>query len=771
MNKAKAKQEEQKKYINHILKNIPAKPGVYKFKDSKGTVLYVGKAVNLKNRISSYFKNQKNASVKTIKLVSQIADVDFTIVDSELEAVLLETNLIKELRPKYNILMKDDKNFVYLKITVNEDYPRILITRRVEKDKALYFGPKTARFKLEKTLKILKKIFPYRHCSLEIKNHGKIQHSKNGRNVTVKKATIKYPCIDYHIKRCGAPCIGLVSPKEYGKIINAVIDFFEGKHDQIRKRLKMDMQQAASAKKFELAASIRDKLSAIEDVMEKQNITAPDHNNLDVINYVCARDSFFFTVFQVRNGKLISQENYQLSTENAESHNQQEVLANFIQQYYEKTTNLPQQILIPGETNKKILFQKWLSEIKGTKVKILVPTRGRKDKLLDLCKKNAENFSGLSEVKWQGHVKSSREEALNECMKLLGTPKPPKRLECYDISHIGGTETVASMVVFENGFPKKEHYRKFKLRKNTPGSPDDYASMKEVLSRRLKYLAPALEADKISVSKPSKNDLQTIFKNIKQDKKHPAVLLKISFGKKIGGHLQIFTDKQQRHLITALKLTSPPHGDHLIKEIALKTARRLNTKKLYLLTDSKNINLYEENGFLQVKKIPDTFTTKKNTTIMVMITSNLTKDSSLKTAPDLIIVDGGKGQLNVAKRELKNYKLNIPTISIAKQNEWIFLLGKQEPVIYPKDHTFLNMIRHIRDESHRFAVSYQQNLKTKSVTESQLDEIFMVGDSTRQKLLKHFGSTKNIKNATLHELEQVIGKQKALLVKKSMSDR
>ncbi len=772
--KSKAKNSENKKFLEHILKNLPPKPGVYRFKDAKDKVIYVGKAINLKNRVSSYFKNEKNASAKTVKLVSQIKDIDYTIVGSELEAILLETNIIKELQPKYNILMKDDKNFVYLKITINEDYPRIFITRKVEKDKALYFGPKTARFKLEKTLKILKKIFPYRHCQLDIFDNEKTNASPKQqitptttkrRKVIVKKASIKYPCIDYHIKRCVAPCIGLISPEEYRKIINRVIDFFEGKHDQIIKNLKEDMQRAAVEKKFELAASIRDKLTAIEDIMEKQTITAPDHQNLDVINYFSADERFFFNLFQVRGGKLINQENFELNAKDPLTPDQKEVLSTFLQQYYEKTTDLPDQILIPHESGQDNIFEAWLSGVKGKKVRFIVPERGRKDKLLELCLKNAENFARLSEVKWQGHIKSTREKALNECMDLLKLPSPPKRMECYDISHIGGTETVASMVVFENGFPKKDDYRKFRLHINTPGAPDDYASMKEVLSRRFKHLKSSNQGGTIRIAKISTKEKDLLYKELNTKDDNSTEILKLTSSKKIIGYIKIFTDKNTRRLGKILKNNDP----EIIHDITAQLAKRLKAKKLYFHVKDQNISDYEAAGFQTVKKIPETFPKKRGETILMFLPSKSHTDSSFKKKPDLIIVDGGKGQLNIARKELALQSLEIPLISIAKQNEEIFLPDAKTPVIYPKDHPLLNMIRHIRDESHRFAVSYQQNLKLKSTKQSELDEIFGVGESAKLRLLKHFGSVTAVKSATLYELEQVVGKQKAIKIKSELN--
>lgn len=752
-----------KKSFNHLLKNLPQKPGVYRFKDRKGEIIYIGKAVNLKNRVSSYFKNRDNNSVKTQKMVSQIDDIDCTVVGSDLEAVLLETNLIKEYKPKYNILMKDDKNFVYLKITVNEDFPRIFITRKVEKDGAMYFGPKTARFKLEKTLKILKKIFPYRHCQLDIEYNGKSTEQKN--NVTVKKAVIKYPCIDYHIKRCAAPCIGLVSPGEYRKIIDHIIDFFKGNYDPLIKNLKEDMQKAAAEKKFELAASIRDKLSAIEDILEKQSITAPDHRNLDVVNFVSSADGgFFFNLFQVHEGKLINQENFRLAGKEKDEYDGDEALANFIQQYYEKTSDLPDEILIPREINQKEIFEAWLSRIKGRKIKFLIPQKGRKDKLLELCLQNAANYAKLSEIKWQGDIKSARDKALEECAKLLKLERPPRRIECYDISHIGGTQTTASMVVFKKGFPAKDDYRKFKLHINVSGAPDDYAYMEEVLSRRLKHLKTLSGTLKTKLARPRKKELEQYLKKQKINDPASKIILKMTSGKNPPVYLEIAGHEEKRFLFenrSDIKREDMP-------EMFQKLFKFLKTRKIYLWSAQNETAAWEQLGFETVKKVHPSFPERKEGVYMLLLSAKLRTDSSLREKPDLVVIDGGKGQLNVAVKVLKNFKSDIPCISIAKKNEEIYLPGNLKPVIYPKDHPLLHLIQHLRDESHRFAVSYQQNLKLKANVRSELDDIFGVGDSLKLKLLNHFGSVRGVKSATLHELEMVVGKKNALKIKSAL---
>lgn len=763
------KTEKDKTYLDHLIKNLPHKPGIYKMKDNTDQIIYIGKALDLRKRVSGYFKSNNRHDAKTKKLVSRIADIDIVTVDTELEAIMLETNLIKEYRPKYNILMKDDKNYVYLKITLNEDFPRIIITRHVEKDKALYFGPKTAQHKLVKTLKVLKRIFPFRNCQMCIEYVMPNPKSSEKKHlVKISGANIKYPCIDYHIKRCVGPCIGTVSITEYREIINHIINFFEGNHDAILKKLKEEMSMAAAKKNFEKAASLRDKFQAIEDIMEKQIISAPDHNNLDVINYVLSEEKAFFNLFQVRNGKLINQENFEMNTKDnlfiIEYNN--EVLASFLKQYYQNAVNLPDQILIPHDFTGQETLSKWISELMGKKVTIKYPHRGRKDKLLELCYQNAKNYSKTSEIKWQGHIKTDRDIALRELAEILSLKKTPYRIECYDVSHLGGTDTVSSMVVFENGFPKKDDYRKLKLHINTPGSPNDYASIEETLIRRFKYLKPALSKDNLKILKTSKKETLQILKSLKL--------------KKIPDNTVFFSIYNQKEKIGTVRIISPTANKVMIENIKTekdlnliflieKISKKYNTKRIYIKSPESEIAKLEAMSFQKILKIPDVFKVKKEETILVYDTSKHTSDKSFKKQPDLIVIDGGKGQLSAAIKILQQFKLDIPIISIAKKKEEIFTPKSKQPIMLQKDHKSSLLIQHLRDEAHRFAVSFQSNLHLKSYKASELDIIFGVGDQTKKKLLNHFGSTQNIKNASMYELELVIGKKNALKIKTELN--
>jgi len=743
----------QEKYIAHIIKNAPKKPGVYKFKNEKKEIIYIGKAKSLKNRISSYFQKSKTQTVKTKKMVEQIIDIDYDVVSSELEAIMLETNLIKKHQPKYNILMKDDKNYVYIKITTNEDFPRILITRKIEKDKAKYFGPKTSQQKVKKTLKVLKKIFPYRHCNIEIK----YQDNNNEKNkilkhkVKISRASIKYPCIDYHIKRCPAPCIGNISKIDYKKIIDQIIKFLEGNQDEIIKKLKEEMQKAAQDKKFEIAAKLRDKIQAIETIMESQRINSPDNKNIDIINSFEEESKTFFNVSQIRNGKLINQENFETKTEGDIN-----ILGSFLQEYYQKATDIPKETLIPHKIDSQKSIENWLTSKKEEKVKILTPQRGVKNKLLDLSYQNAENFAKLSKSKWQGHKKSSREKALQELQTILNLEKPPNRLECYDISHFSGENTVSSMVVFQNGFPKNDQYRKFRLHQD--GKPNDYASMQETLIRRLKYLKPSILEKEIKILKTKKKELT----KTQQNKANTHTYLTIVKNNKKIGEIQVFNTKNKKHLIEKLSLKNNKD----LKTIIKKTAEKVKTKRIYIKITSKELPKYEEIGAERVIKNPKELKNKKNIAVYD-INKNKT-DNSFKTAPNLIIIDGGKGQLNTATKTLKQFKLKIPIISIAKREEEIFIPNKKIPIDIKRDSPLIQMIKHIRDESHRFAITYNRNLQLKSYKSSILDQIPLIGENTKMKLLKHFGSPTSIKNATMHELAQIIGKKKAIIIKENL---
>ena len=501
-----------KKKLDAVLRNLPSLPGVYQLIGEE-KVLYVGKAKNLKNRVQTYFRKNNKRSSRLEQLLLRVDDIKYIEVDSELEAFILETNLIKELHPKYNVLMKDDKNYAYIKITQNEDYPTIDIVRKMEKDGARYFGPKTSAARARETIDLLHKLFRFRNCRLDLlamKKAGGYECDADGKiKVDVTNKVITYPCLEYHIKHCDAPCIGNVTPQEYQKNIIEIIAFLEGKHDSVIAHLKNRMAQAAAEKKFEYAAILRDKLLAVEKVQESQKISEANHKNRDIISFVLRGDSAFFNLFVVRDGKLINQENFIVNTQLKGLVDPQdcelrfEILERFMKDFYENTVDFPKEILI-SEKNLGIGFlEEWLAVRADFKVAIHVPKKGKKSKLLELSLKNAESFAKQCEVKWDSEEARTKGAAieLGEFLNINTDTKGSdgrfyvKRIECFDISHISGHETVASMAVFEDGKPKKNDYRHFTIRTLANGQIDDFKSMEEVIARRLKYLKKVSASD------------------------------------------------------------------------------------------------------------------------------------------------------------------------------------------------------------------------------------------------------------------------------------
>jgi len=748
----------KKQYIRHILNHLPRKPGVYKMKDADGNVIYVGKAGNLKNRVASYFNNDCNKSAKTSVMIKNISDIDYTVVNSELEALILETNLIKQLKPKYNVLMKDDKNYVYIKITVAEKYPRIYLVRKVTKDGAKYFGPKTAAHKVISTLKLLKSIFPYRNCELAL-DYG-IHAENKYKNMTPAK-------LEYHRSHCLGPCITSVSPEEYRKTVNKVIDFFEGKEEKIIEQVRTDMLKAAAEKKFEQAASLRDKLKHLEEITKNQIVSDPSLSDLDIISYFIQDNKAYFVLFQVRSGKLISQENFifQTGRDNSLTAQKPDILSAFLKQYYEKAANIAKEILLPHPTTEDKLLEEWISEIASKKVSIKTPERGKKSSLLELAAQNAQNFARLSEIKWQGAIKNDRLKALESLQKLLKLKDFPKRLECYDISHFQGSETVGSMVVFENGLPKKEDYRHFRLHQSKAGAPNDFASIAEILERRLKYLKPSIKANKINLKQANKKELKE-FKTLPKlpNGKNFHYLVIKKEGKSLG---QVSLEKTDQNKIIIKDIKYDPRLD--LSTILNKTAEKFKVQRLYLTAPKNNIESFEEAGCQLIAKVPDWLNPQKNTTPLLYDKIKHKLDSSFSKIPSLIIIDGGKGQLSSATGMLKKHGLKIPIISIAKKNEDIYATNQHAPLDIDKQDPLQQMIQHIRDESHRFAITFHKKLRIKATTASLLDTIFGLGNETKIKLLRHFGSVEAIMNADANELAKVAGPRLATKIKKLSS--
>ncbi len=582
--------------VEEKLSLLPESPGVYLMKNDQGRIIYVGKAVVLKNRVRQYFQSNKNHSPKVRAMVSHIADFEIIMTHSEVEALILECNLIKKHRPRYNISLKDDKSYPYVKVTVQEEFPRVFVTRRLLKDGARYFGPYTSVTALHESLKLLKRLFPLRTC----------KHLQDR------------PCLEFHIKRCLAPCVGKVSQEEYAVMIREVLLFLEGRTDDVEKELNFRMQAAAEGYHFELAARLRDQLMAVRKVAEKQNIVT-GAGDQDVLGLARSEFGVCVQVFFIRSGKMIGREHFLLR--GSEDENDADVLTAFMQQYYHRAAFIPREVLLPMEigATEQELLERWLSEKKRkAQVHLLCPQRGTKRDIVVMAVSNAQKYLQDEAEK----LKQANEQtlgAVRELGKYLGLKKLPYRMECFDISHIQGSETVASMVVFEGGLPKKSDYRRFKIQ-STEGKPDDFLSMREVTTRRY-------------------------------------------------------------------------------------------------------VGLPEED------------------------------------LPDLIVIDGGKGQLSSAleiiRQEAGHQK--VPVVGLAKQFELIFTEGESEPVVLPRHSQALYLIQRIRDEAHRFAITYHRKLRGKRNLVSVLDHVVGIGPKRRQALWSHFGTLAKMKAASIEDIASVPG--------------
>ncbi|EGD52665.1 excinuclease ABC, C subunit [Thermoanaerobacter ethanolicus JW 200] len=446
--------------IEEKLKLLPEKPGVYIMKDKSGKIIYVGKAVVLKNRVRQYFQNKENQLPKVKVMLSHVEDFEYIVTDTELEALMLECNLIKKYKPKYNILLKDDKNYPYIKVTVNEEYPRIMFTRRIEPDGAKYFGPYSSAFAVRETIKLVRKMFPVRTCNRNIeKDIGKVRE-----------------CLYYHIGLCSAPCTNKINKEDYRKLVDQAVLFLDGKRDWLIQKLKEDMQKAAEELRFEEAARIRDQIFAIERTSEKQKVVSVGEDEQDIISMARSVDISCIQVFFVRHGKLSGREHYYMK--NTEGMERGEIISSFIKQFYEGAPYIPKEIITDVELDERELLSEWLSQKRGNKVFITIPVRGKKKELVDMVYQNA-----LEALKNDISIREeiSKDQAVLELSNLVGLDYA-KRIEAYDISNTRGQDNVGSMVVFVDGKPKKSQYRKFNI-KYVEGQ-DDYESMREVIERR-----------------------------------------------------------------------------------------------------------------------------------------------------------------------------------------------------------------------------------------------------------------------------------------------
>ena len=601
--------------VEEELKKLPRKPGVYIMRDDKDVILYVGKAINLHNRVRSYFRENIGRGPAIDQMVSLIARFEYIVTDSELEALVLENNLIKENSPKYNTLLKDDKTYPYIKVTVGEDYPRILFSRTMKKDKSRYFGPYTSAAAVKDTIELLNKLYQLRTCN----------------RVLPRDIGIERPCLNYHIKQCLAPCQGYVSKEEYRQQVAGALEFLNGNYSPILKDLEEKMKKAAEAMEFEDAARYRDLLSSVRQVSQKQKITEGVGEDKDILALYQDETEAVVQVFFVRDGKLIGREHYYMT--HVPENNKPAILQDFVKQFYAGTPFIPRELMLQYEIEDAELIEKWLSERKGSRVYLKVPKIGSKEKLVELAAQNAKL------VLSQDREKLKREEgrtigAVKEISDLLQLPLTgTARMEAYDISNVNGFENVGSMVVYEKGKPKRSDYRKFKIK--SVSGPDDYACMREVLTRRFR------------------------------------------------------------------------HG--------MEESRELEEQEMD-----------QEYG-------------------------------SFTKFPDLILMDGGRGQVNIALSVLEELGIDIPVCGMVKDDNHrtrgLYYHNIELPIDTHSEG--FKLITRIQDEAHRFAIEYHRSLRSKTQVRSVLDDIPGVGPARRKALMRHFKSLEEIRQATVEDLMEI----------------
>ncbi|OIO55733.1 hypothetical protein AUJ46_00345 [Candidatus Peregrinibacteria bacterium CG1_02_54_53] len=782
---------------------LPVKPGVYRWLDARGTVLYVGKALNLRKRVTSYLGKDAQLGPWKQSLMERATDVSVTVANSELEALILETNLIKQKKPKYNVLMKDDKNYVYVRISAQDPYPRIDLVRTPSEDKAKYFGPYVSALEIRETLTLLRRVFPYRTCKMciDVSEEG---NRKSGRGldtirapsnasrspdsdfriplpVTVTHRDRPTPCLDYHIKQCCAPCIGATSPEEYRHMaIEGVMDFLKGKTDDALALLTERMKTAARDQKFEQAAKLRDALQTIERLSEKQIVSDTTGEDADIFGIAVEGSRVHVVLLKERSGKIIDESSFTLLG-HAESDT--EALTQFLPQYYADAPDVPPLLLLPTDVSDSKLLAQWLTKRRGSKVTLRVPERGKGGKLLALAEENAREKVQHFETKWEAAARNV-EDALKELKATLNLLMIPKRIEGYDISHLSGTETVGSMSVFVNGKPKNDQYRSFTLRTVREGEIDDYRALKEVLERRLRHLTTDLrqeqkgwKAKNVTFGKARKDEHKHImslhkkhYQEINDEDIDFTKYLVARHNKTIVGFCRIVEHKGGHKELKSLWIHDDFRGQKLGQFLTRKIlSMQKKAKKIFIAAKVSLVEYYSTIGFRPANDPPQIIVKKHERAarkkgvptgiVMVYIFAEHKKDDvSLTTRPDLLLIDGGKGQLNAACAVLKELELNIPAIGLAKREEEVFVPGHPHPLIFEKDSPARFLLMRLRDEAHRFANAHRETRAKKRAVFSVLDSIPGIGPQTRVKLLKKFGSLEAIKTANDEELLKILSK-------------
>ncbi len=672
-------------YLDEKVKSLPHRPGVYIMKDKDSQIIYVGKAVSLRNRVSNYFGSLTGQAPKVRLMVSNIADFEYYVVDTEAEALNLENTLIKEHRPRYNILLRDDKTYPYIKVTVNEKWPRVFMVRKVLDDGARYFGPFAGNSTASRTIKSLDKLFPFRNCDLKI---------------TEKEPR---PCLEYFIHRCLGPCAGLADKAEYDEAVNQVIMFLEGKSDDVITRLESQMEQAAEDLQFERAAHLRDQLGAVRGVVEQQKVVSSSSFDEDVIAMARSEGEASVQVFFIRRGKLIGRENFML--QGVEDETDRDVLTSFIKQYYNEATFVPPRLQVQFPIKELKTITRWLSRKAGMDVEVNVPKEGERRDFVLMVAQNAQEALEQNRLRWLNDEQKTT-KALLELQNFLKLSELPRRIECYDISNTMGTNNVASMVVFENGSPKKSDYRRFKI-KGFEGA-NDFGSLQEVIRRRFKRAKTVEEADL--------NAREEVEENIEE------AALELEEG------LEVQDPHDQQRGVRGHPGLGAESGQENGK--GKKTAKKAK---------------------------PDLLVKKK-------------VDYSWQSMPDLLIVDGGQPQLRAVSEVLNELDLgDIPLFGMTKgpgrSHDEIVKPFQDLPLYVPRTSEAFYLVQRLRDEAHRFAITFHRQLRSKGTFASPLDSVPGIGPKRKQALIKNFGTAAKIKAASDEDLLSLPGMNKAALNK------
>ncbi len=765
----KEKKDTARALLRRRVAKAPKEPGVYRWLDAQGKVMYVGKAKNLKNRMQGYVQDGVKRSAWTEIMVRQIADFEVTVVRSEMEALILESNLIKKLQPKYNVLLKDDKGYVYVRISLKDSYPRVEIVRQLGRDGARYFGPFLGARDTEHALALLDGILKFQACrkSLDFLN-------AHERETTVADS----PCLDYQIGKCCGLCIGAVTQEEYGERIDSIVSFFRGNFATVKRIAKEKMDIAVQAKKFEGAARLRDALRFIGNLEERQAVSDPTGENIDVFGIALKYGKMQVVLFRQREGKLIEQIGFPLTGE-AESATL--ALDQFLPQYYERTDDLPEIVVLRDLPEDAVSLANWLSEKQGKKVSFVAPERGKKSKLLEMAERNAEEKVNQQFAAFESEARSI-DEALCGLQKLLMLQAKPRRIECYDISHSSGSATVGSMAVFVNGKPKREHYRSFNMKTVLDGRIDDYASLKETLRRRLKYLTDDLgsvltrfKADGIVIGKAKRAE-QKIIEEISAA--HPndigsdAIRYKDYIvareGKAIVGFCRLFLYPDDVLCLRSVWVKEENRGKKLGHALIRSLLKGVKKGKVYVhVSKDSLLDYYAELGFQPVNTPPPVLQKKLDGwktihpdlpagQILVYMVSKQKPDESFTDHPDLLLIDGGKGQLSAAKEILDALNLTIPLASLAKREEEIFIPKNPMPLPVEKDSPARFLLQRLRDEAHRFANFKREKRVGAALFQSKLDQIPSIGPKTRDDLTREFGSADDAIEASDDELRKLL---------------